>query len=422
MTLALLVLPLLLLVAGFPVYLVLLSAAAAFVVFVAEVPATVLHQAMFGGVESFALLSVPFFLFAGEVMVRGGLAQRIVAWVQALVGRVPGSLALATVGTSTVIGAMSGSSAAATATCGRLLLPPLLRQGYSRPFAAGVVAASAGIDIVIPPSIAMILYGVTAEQSIPRLFLAGVVPGLLLAAFMAAFILAHALLSGVKAEGAFSLARAARATLSCLWALGMPAIVFGGIYGGVVSPTEAAGIACVYAMLVSLVVYRDIGPRELVRIAGNSMAMTAQILVIVAAAAVFGWVLTTSGVPQALIAWIGGFDLAAWQLLLAVNLLLLLVGCVIDPASAILVLTPLLLPIVTHAGVDPIHFGIIMTVNLSIGMFTPPFGLNLFILQSMFRIPVGELYRGVLPFIAVQCAALACITYIPALSLWLGGR
>lgn len=422
MTLALLVLPLLLLVAGFPVYLVLLSAAAAFVVFVAEVPATVLHQAMFGGVESFALLSVPFFLFAGEVMVRGGLAQRIVAWVQALVGRVPGSLALATVGTSTVIGAMSGSSAAATATCGRLLLPPLLRQGYSRPFAAGVVAASAGIDIVIPPSIAMILYGVTAEQSIPRLFLAGVVPGLLLAAFMAAFILAHALLSGVKAEGAFSLARAARATLSCLWALGMPAIVFGGIYGGVVSPTEAAGIACVYAMLISLVVYRDIGPRELVRIAGNSMAMTAQILVIVAAAAVFGWVLTTSGVPQALIAWIGGFDLAAWQLLLAVNLLLLLVGCVIDPASAILVLTPLLLPIVTHAGVDPIHFGIIMTVNLSIGMFTPPFGLNLFILQSMFRIPVGELYRGVLPFIAVQCAALACITYIPALSLWLGGR
>ena len=422
MTLALLVLPLLLLVAGFPVYLVLLSAAAAFVVFVAEVPATVLHQAMFGGVESFALLSVPFFLFAGEVMVRGGLAQRIVAWVQALVGRVPGSLALATVGTSTVIGAMSGSSAAATATCGRLLLPPLVRQGYSRPFAAGVVAASAGIDIVIPPSIAMILYGVTAEQSIPRLFLAGVVPGLLLAAFMAAFILAHALLSGVKAEGSFSLARAARATLSCLWALGMPVIVFGGIYGGVFSPTEAAGIACVYAMLVSLLVYRDIGPRELFRIAGDSMAMTAQILVIVAAAAVFGWVLTTSGVPQALIAWIGGFDLAPWQLLLAVNLLLLLVGCVIDPASAILVLTPLLLPIMTHAGVDPIHFGIIMTVNLSIGMFTPPFGLNLFILQSMFRIPVAELYRGVLPFIAVQCAALACITYIPALSLWLGGR
>jgi C4-dicarboxylate transporter DctM subunit len=422
MTLALVLLPAILLLAGFPVFLVLLSAATAFVVFVADVPATILHQAMFGGVESFALLSIPFFLFAGEVMVRGGLAARIVAWVQSLVGRVPGSLALATVGTSTVIGAMSGSSAAATATCGRLLLPPLLRQGYGRPFAAGVVAASAGIDVVIPPSIAMILYGVTAEQSIPRLFLAGIVPGLLLAGFMAAFILAHALLTGVKAEGGFSLAGAARATLNCLWALGMPAIVFGGIYGGVFSPTEAAGIACVYALLVSLLVYRDITPREVFRIAGNAMAMTAQIMVIVAAAGVFGWMLTTSGTPQAVVAWIGGLDLSPWQVLLAINLLLLLVGCVIDPTSAILVLTPLLLPIILHAGVDPIHFGIIMTVNLSIGMFTPPFGLNLFVLQSMFRIPTAELYRGVLPFIAVQCAALACITYIPALSLWLGGR
>ena len=239
---------------------------------------------------------------------------------------------------------------------------------------------------------------------------------------MAAFILAHALLAGVKAEGSFSLARAGRATLNCLWALGMPAIVFGGIYGGVFSPTEAAGIACVYAMLVSLIVYRDIGLRELFRIAGNAMAMTAQIMVIVAAAGVFGWMLTTSGTPQALVAWIGGLDLAPWQVLLAINLLLLAIGCVIDPTSAILVLTPLLLPIVRHAGVDPIHFGIIMTVNLSIGMFTPPFGLNLFVLQSLFRIPTAELYRGVLPFIAVQCAALACITYIPALSLWLGGR
>jgi C4-dicarboxylate transporter DctM subunit len=422
MTVALLLVPALLLVAGFPIFLVLLSAATAFVVFVADVPATILHQGMFGGVESFALLSIPFFLFAGEVMVRGGLAARIVEWVQSLIGGVPGSLALATVGTSTVIGAMSGSSAAATATCGRLLLPPLLRQGYRRPFAAGVVAASAGIDVVIPPSIAMILYGVTAEQSIPRLFLAGIVPGLVLAGFMAAFILVHALVTRVRSEGAFSLARAARATLNCLWALGMPAIVFGGIYGGVFSPTEAAGIACVYAIAVSLLVYRDIGVVELVRIAGSAMAMTAQIMVIVAAAGVFGWMLTTSGAPQALVGWISGLDLAPWQVLLAINVLLLLIGCVIDPTSAILVLTPLLLPIITHAGVDPIHFGIIMTVNLSIGMFTPPFGLNLFVLQSMFRIPVAELYRGVLPFIAVQCAALACITYVPALSLWLGGR
>jgi C4-dicarboxylate transporter DctM subunit len=421
MTAALVLLPLGLLLAGFPVFLVLLAAAAAFVVFVADVPATVLHQAMFGGVDSFALLSIPFFLFAGEVMTHGGIARRIVDLVVTIVGRLPGSLALATVGTSTIVGAMSGSSAAATATVGRVLFAPLQKAGYSRPFATGVIAASAGIDIVIPPSIAMILYGVAAEQSVPKLFIAGVLPGLVLAGCMALFIILHARHHGIRGQEPFSVSRILAATSRCLWALGMPLIVFGGIYGGVFSPTEAAGIACVYAAFVSSLVYREIGARGLLRIAASSMVLTAQIMVIVAAAGVFAWMLTTSGTPTRLVAWIDGLDLAPWQVLLAINMLLLVAGCFIDPTSAILVLTPLLMPIINHAGVDPIHFGIVMTVNLSIGMFTPPFGLNLFVMQSLFQVPTGELYRGVLPFIAVQIAALALITYIPAISLILVG-
>ncbi len=419
MTAALLLLPAAMLLAGFPVFLVLLGAAAAYVAFVADVPPVILHQAMFGGVDSFSLLSIPFFLFAGEVMTRGSIARRIVDLVVALVGRLPGSLAIATVGTSTVVGAISGSSAAATATVGRILFQPLLGAGYSRPFAGGVIAASAGIDVVIPPSIALILFGVVAEQSVPKLFLAGVLPGLLLAGFMAGFVFWHARRNGIAGGAAFSLAALGGAFWRCLWALGMPAIVFGGIYGGVFSPTEAAGIACVYALLVCTVVYRELDLRDLFRIAANSMVLTAQIMVIVAAAGVFAWMLTTSGTPQRLVGWIGGLELAAWQVLLAVNVLLLLVGCLIDPTSAILVLTPLLLPIALHAGVDPIHFGIVMVVNLSIGMFTPPFGLNLFVMQSLFGMTAAELYRGVLPFIAVQVAALAAITYIPAISLLL---
>ena len=421
MTAALVLLPIGLLFAGFPVFLVLLAAAAAFVVFVADVPATVLHQAMFGGVDSFALLSIPFFLFAGEVMTQGGIARRIVDLVVTIVGRLPGSLALATVGTSTIVGAMSGSSAAATATVGRVLYEPLQKAGYSRPFATGVIAASAGIDIVIPPSIAMILYGVAAEQSVPKLFIAGVLPGLVLAGFMAVFIILHARYHGIRGDAPFSVARILAATSRCFWALGMPVIVFGGIYGGVFSPTEAAGIACVYAALVSSLVYREIGARGLLRIAGSSMVLTAQIMVIVAAAGVFAWMLTTSGTPTRLVGWIAALDLAPWQVLLSINILLLVTGCFIDPTSAILVLTPLLMPIIAHAGIDPIHFGIVMTVNLSIGMFTPPFGLNLFVLQSLFQVPTGELYRGVLPFIAVQISALALITYVPAISLILIG-
>ena len=335
----------------------------------------------------------------------------------ALVGRVPGSLGVATVGGSTVLGAVSGSSVAAVAALGRTLHPQLVRAGYGRARAGGLVASAGAIDIVIPPSIAMILYGLAAEQSIPRLFVGGILPGLLMAALMAGFIVAMAIRLDLPVTGRRDAAQVWRTTRDAVAALLMPVVVLGGIYRGWFSPTEAGGIACLYAMLVARYHYRSMSWREIVVTAGDAAMLSARILVIVAAAGLVTWVLTTRGVPQAMVAAIDAMEIGPVAFLLAVNLMLLAVGCVLDPSSAILVLAPLLVPVAMSLGVDPIHFGIVMTVNLAIGMFTPPFGLNLFVAQQVTGVPVTDLYRGVLPFVAVMLLALAIITFVPALSL-----
>lgn len=416
---ALVAVPLALLALGFPIFVVLLGAALAYVGFFATVPPTVLHQVLYGGLDNYPLLAIPFFLFAGEVMARGGIARRIVDWILALIGGVRGSLAVTTVGTAAVFGSMSGSGPADTATVGRLLLPALHKAGYDERFAAGLVTSIGAVAIVIPPSIAMILFGASAEQSVPRLFAAGVLPGLLISGVVALYCLWYARAKGIREGGQFGLGRFLRATASGAWALGMPFFILGGIYSGLFAPTEAAGAASVYAVLVARYIYRDVTWRQLWEIASDTMFRTAQIMIVVGAAAVFSWMLTISGAAGAAGDLIAGIAQSPWLVLLLVNVLLLVVGCVIDPTSAILVLTPLLLPIVKQAGVDPIHFGIIMTVNLSIGLFTPPFGLNIFVAQSVLRIPLGTIYLGLRAFIALQIAALLVISYVPAISLWL---
>ena len=413
------VMPVVLLVLGFPIFLILLATSAVLVLFVMGVPATQLHITMFGSVDKFALIAVPFFLFAGELMGRGGMSKRIVDCVLAAAGRVRGSLGITTVGACTIFGALSGSAPATVAALGRLLYAPLRKAGYGERFSNGLLTSSGGIAVVIPPSIAMILYGAAAEQSVALLFVAGIIPGLLIAALLGVYVYVYAARRGIREGQAFDAAIFFRAVRDGIWALGMPVIVLGGIYAGVVSPTESAGIACVYAIIVTRYVYRDIDWRGIWTVAVDSMYLTAQVLIIVAAAGVFSWLLTVSGLPQGLVEWIGGLQLAPWMVLLAVNLLLLLVGCFLDPNSAILVLTPLLLPVMLAIGVDPIHFGIIMTVNLAIGMFTPPFGLNIFVAQAMFKTPIKEIYSGLLPFIALNLVALGLVTYLPGLSLWL---
>ncbi|NMG37785.1 TRAP transporter large permease subunit [Chelativorans sp. ZYF759] len=420
MILSLAILPLLLLVIGTPVFLAFLTAVVVTMIFVLPLPPVALQQVLFGGLDNYALLAIPFFVFAGELMGTSGIANRLINWAMAMVGRVPGSLGIATVGASTAIGAISGSSVAAVGALSKTLYPRLVASGYGKERAGGLIASSGAIDIVIPPSIAMILYGLAAEQSIPRLFMAGILPGLLMAAMMAAFVFVVALRRGIPSEGSFEPRVAWRATRDAFWALLMPVFVLGGIYNGVFSPTEAGGFACLYAMVVAVFVYRTMTIADVVRAAGNAAMLSGRILIIVAAASVVTWMLTTQGVPQAVIGWIEALQFDAITFLIAVNVLLLIIGCFLDPTSAILVFAPLLVPIAMSLGIDPIHFGIVMTVNLAIGMFTPPFGLNIFVAQSVTGLPTYALYRGVMPFVAVLILALLIITYVPALSLFLG--
>ena len=413
------IVPIVLLVLGFPIFVILLATAAIVLMLFAPVPPMAMHINMFGSVDKFALMAVPFFIFAGEIMGHGGISKRIVAWVLSIIGGVRGSLALTTVGTCTVFGAISGSSPATVAAVGRLLFGPLRNAGYSEKFSSGLLASSGAIAIVIPPSISMILYGASAEQSVALLFIAGVIPGLLMAALMAAYIYAFALRSGIREAAGFSFAQFLKASKEGVWALGTPFIILGGIYAGIFSPTESAGVACVYAIIVTRFIYGDISWKGIWEVSVNSMYLTAQVLIIVAAAGVFSQLLTISGIPQDAVAAIQEMNMEPWMVLMVINVLLLFVGCLLDPGSAILVLTPLLAPIAMAIGVDLIHFGIIMTVNLAIGMFTPPFGLNIFVTQALFKVPLTSIYPGLVPFIVVNLVALLIITYVPELSLYL---
>jgi len=374
---------------------------------------------MFGGMENYALLAVPFFIFAGELMSGSGIARRLIVWVLALIGRIPGSLGVATVGACTLIGAISGASTATVAVVGKTLYPGLIREGYGVRFASGLLSSSGSIDIMIPPSIAMILFGMAAEQSIAKLFAAGVLPGLLIACMMSGYVVVMALRMRIPTRGEFDFARLRAATWDAGPALLMPIFVLAGIYLGWFSPTEAGGFACLYAILVGRYVYREMSWKGVLDAATQAAFITAQILIIVATAALFSWILTVNGVPQAITGGLTGLNLPPWAFLMAVNVILLIVGCFLDPTSAIIVLTPLFMPLVKALGIDPIHFGIVMTANIAIGMFTPPFGLNIFVAQSVLGVPLDTIYRGVLPFAVVQIAALLIITYWPGLSLYL---
>jgi C4-dicarboxylate transporter, DctM subunit len=330
-----------------------------------------------------------------------------------------GSLGLATVMSCELFGTMSGSSPATVAAIGRLMYPALLQSHYDEKFALGLITSTGAIATVIPPSILMIVYGASAEVSVAKLFLGGFLPGILIGLFMTAYIIWYASRHPLTTTPRFNWSAFAAASMDALGALGVPLVILGGIYSGVFTPTEAAGIAGVYGILVSALVYRDVGWRGIWDVAVNSGIVTAQLMIIVAGSAVFTWYLTVSGVPQVITAGIQSLHAPRWALLLAINVFLIIVGGLIDPTSATLVLTPLLLPIVKAVGVDPVHFGIILTVNLSMGMFTPPFALNIFMVQALFGAPTSKIYPGLVPFIAIQILALMCITYIPEISLLL---
>src|SRR6476660_495921 len=408
-------LPVVLLCLGVPIFVALIAAASIGIVTMNIGSMAPVHVALFGGLDNFPLLAVPLFIFAGEVMGRGGIARRLVEWALSIVGGVRGSLALATVASSELFGSMSGSSVGCVAAIGRLMVPELTRRGYTAPFAGSLIASCGAIATIIPPSITMIIFGIAAQQSVPKLFLAGIVQGLLIGVLVSIYLLIYARVEMIPLTASTRWKNILSSTRDAGWALFAPVVILGGIYGGIFTPTEAAGIACIYAILVARFIYNEMSWTELWQTAIDSAKVISQILIIVSAAGAYSWLITTSGFPMKLVDTIASLHLDTWLLLLIINIVLLFVGTVLEPPAAIL--TPLLMPLIVQAGVDQIHFCIIFTVNLAVGMFIPPFGLNLFATHALFGIPLGKLYRDILPFIAVYLIALGLITYVPAITL-----
>ena len=411
-------LPVVLLVLGFPIFLILLVTSIVAVLTVSgDIPTDAIQTYMFGSLDNFPLLAVPFFVLAGEIMAQGGIARRIIAMVMAIVGGIRGSLAVTTVAASELFGAMSHTAVGTVVAMGRMIYPSLKDAGYNDRFAVGLIASSGAIAVVIPPSIAMILYAVSAEQSAVQLFTAGILPSILIGVIDAVFVMAYARIKGVPLGDKAKWQTAWKTTKDASWSIGSLAVIFGGIYGGVFTPTEAAGVAVVYSLFVTMFIYREVDLRRCWQILLSASFLISQILLIVTSAGIYSWLLTTSGIPQQIVTSIDALHMSKWELLLILNIGLLIAGSFLEPPAAILILTPLLLPIVRGVGVNPIHFGIIVAVNLSLGMYTPPFGLNLFSSQAIFNAPLSRIYLGVLPFLVLNFIALLIITYIPAISM-----
>ena len=375
---------------------------------------------MFGSIGNFALLAVPFFIFAGELMARGGMARRLVAVVMALFGGFRGSTPITTVGAATLYGAISGSTAATVAALGPMFYPQLRKAGYSEKFSVGIITCTGFIDNIIPPSIAMILFCAAAEELVIKLFAAGIMPGLMLAGLMSVYLYFYARCRRHPRHAAVPLGCILHGLEGGLLAIGAPVLIFGGLYGGIFSPTEAAGAACVYIAFVTMFIYREIGWRDLWDVSINSMYLTAQIFLIVAVAGVFSWLFITSGVPRAAVAFIEHIQLQPWMVLLVINIFLLIVGCFIDTASAILVLTPLLAADCAWRSASTRSTSASSSRSISASARSRRRSASTFSSRSRSsRFRLTSIYAGVVPFIGVTVLGLMIITYWPGLSLWL---
>ena len=372
---------------------------------------------MFNSINKFPLAAIPFFILAGNLMETGGISRRLVEFAKSIVGGVQGGLPMTCVLTCMIFAAVSGSSVATTFAIGAILIPALVKHGYPKEYAAALQATSAELGVVIPPSIPMILYGVSAEVSIGELFIAGVGPGILIGVALMAFVHIYCRIKGWgKADGDGRLG-VGKATLQAGWALLMPVIILGGIYGGVFTPTEASAVAVLYALIIGVVIYREIQVPDLWNILRKSVISSAVIMFIIANAGLFAFLLTRAGVPDAIGRWLEAVLQSPVLFLLGVNAALFVIGMFIETSAAIIVLAPILAPVAIHFGVDPVHFGMIMVVNLALGMITPPFGVNLFAACTVARISLDRIVPRLLPFVLVVLGCLMVITYMPWISL-----
>ena len=374
---------------------------------------------MFAAINKFPLAAIPFFILAGNLMETGGISRRLVEFAKSIVGGVQGGLPMTCVLTCMIFAAVSGSSVATTFAIGAILIPALIKHGYPTNFAAALQATSAELGVIIPPSIPMILYGVSAEVSIGELFIAGFGPGILISLALMLFVWVYCKWKGWgknDGEGRLSFGRA---LLQASWALLMPVIILGGIYGGVFTPTEASAVAVFYALIVGMLIYREIKLKDLYAILRKSALSSAVIMFIIANAGLFAFLITRAGVPDAIGHWLQEVLKSPAMFLLGVNTALFIIGMFIETSAAIIVLAPILAPVAQHFGIDPVHFGLIMVVNLALGMITPPFGVNLFAACTVAKISLDQIVTQLLPFVLVILTCLMIITYVPSISLGL---
>jgi C4-dicarboxylate transporter DctM subunit len=403
---------------GFPIYLA-LGFLAFLLLWHEGMPLVGLPQLIIDHLNSETLLAIPLFVIAATFMQRGGVAGALIDGAQAWVGRARGGLALVSVLAASIFAAICGSSVATAVAIGSVLIPAMVARQYEGHFALGTIGAAGTLGILIPPSLPMIVYGVIAEESVPRLFLGGVVPGMIQAGMFMAFIMIYARFRGYPVEPAISRRDFIDRNFKALPALTIPVIVLGGIYSGIVTVTEAAGVAAIVAIVAALLIYRGIGLRDVVDCLSESVKLTASIIFIIVGALAFGHWITGAGIAEQLVNVVKSMDLKAWQFLLFINVLMLILGMFLEVFAIILIVVPLVLPILKALDINLVHFGIMLTINMEIALISPPIGMNLFVLSTISKQRIGVAVKGILPYLIMMLCLLALVTYVPAVSTWL---
>ena len=395
-------------------------ASLAYILYTKQLTFGFIAQNLVTGCDSFPIMAIPFFVFAGELMGGGGISRRLLNVANVFFGRIRGGLAIVTVVVCMFFAAISGSGPATVAAVGGMVVPTMLQKGYDRKFVLALIATAGSIGVIIPPSIPMVVYSVTTNSSVSKLFLAGFVPGLLIGLVLIGYSYFFAVSHGYKGDDEpFSAKRALKEVKDSIFALLSPVIILGGIYGGIFTPTEAAAVSVIYSLVIGCLVYRELDLKQLMTVTKNACETTATILIVIGCAAGFSKVLTLGRIPTTVATFLTTMTDSKILILLLINVLLLIVGCFMETLCAIMILAPILFPVVTALGVDVTHFGIIMVVNLAIGFITPPLGVNLFVASRVGETTLDDVIKGIIPFLIVMIVVLLFITYVPAISMLL---
>ena len=408
-----------LMLTGMPISISLGLTVLTFLFTMTEVPIESVALKLFTGIEKFEIMAIPFFILAGNFLTHGGVARRMINFASSMVGHWHGGLGLAGVLACALFAAISGSSPACVVAIGSIILPAMVKQGFPNQFGAGVITTSGALGILIPPSIAMVMFSVATNTSVGQLFMAGVVPGIMLATSLGLTTWYRARKNNYPRLPKASLAQRMKALRESFWGLSLIVLVIGGIYSGIFTPTEAAAVSAVYAFIVAVFIYKDLNLKQVPKVLLDSASMSAMLLYIITNAVLFSFLMTSEGVPQAMASWLIDMGFGPVAFLLMVNILLLLAGNVMEPSSIVLILAPILFPVATALGIDPVHFGILIVVNMEVGMCHPPVGLNLYVASGITKMGITELTVAVWPWLLTMLVFLGLVTYVPAISLWL---